>query len=194
MEKEAGSEEQQVLRAIGGDRKAFEALVLRYAPLVGSVAYSVVGDIHAAEDVSQEVFHKAYLRLRSLRDSKRFGPWIYGITRTTALDWLRKYRTDRVGHGDPSGFLPQAEERGGGPGQAASDEEESRIVREALFELPEKYREVLVLKHMRDEPYSRIADVLGVSVPAVESLLFRARVAFREVLRKHGIGPMGTRE
>ena len=84
--------DQEVRKAQRGDAKAFASIVRRYLPLVVSVAYSMVGDTHVAEDMAQETFHKAYRRLGTLRDPKRIGAWLYGIARTTSIDWLRKRR------------------------------------------------------------------------------------------------------
>ena len=186
--KEIKTEEQQVRAARKGDRTAFEWLVRKYIPLVGSVAYSVTGDKHVAEDVVQETFHKAYLRLDSLRDPRRIGSWLYGIARTTSVDWLRKHRGPSRGITADLEHAALAADDEAGPDEVATQNEEKRILHEALFELPDKYREVLVLKHLRDESYNDIARFLDTSVPAVESLLFRARSALRDVLRRRGIG------
>ena len=187
MSREEQNEERLVARARKGDREAFEWVVRKYVPLVGSVAYSVTGDKHVAEDVVQETFHKAFLRIGSLRDPKSIGSWLYGIARTTAVDWVRKHKGSKAVAADIE-HAALASDGEAGPGDVASQHEERRIVHDALFELPEKYREVLVLKHMRDESYADIARILGTSVPAVESLLFRARAALRDVLRRKGIG------
>ncbi len=181
--------DQEVRKAQRGDAKAFASIVRRYLPLVVSVAYSMVGDTHVAEDMAQETFHKAYRRLGTLRDPKRIGAWLYGIARTTSIDWLRKRRGRPLTVTDLSrlpGEVASEEEQ---PDAAALREEEKGIVRKILFELPENHREVLILKHMRDLPYAEVASFLGTTVAAVESLLFRARTAFKEKLKRHGIGP-----
>lgn len=184
------AEEREVQKAQNGDSDAFAGLVRRYVPLVVSVAYSIVGDSHVAEDVAQETFHKAHRRLGTLRDRRRFGAWLYGIARTTSIDWLRKNRGKPVGITDLSAAPPPAADEEGGPEKRAIREEEREIVTKVLFELPDNYREVLVLKHMRDLPYKEVAGFLGTTVPAVESLLFRARTALREKLKRRGIGPL----
>jgi RNA polymerase sigma-70 factor (ECF subfamily) len=184
---EERNERDQVRRAQAGDRSAFEWILRRYLPLVGSVAYSVVGDRHVAEDIAQDTFHKAYRRIRSLRDPGRFGPWVYGIARTTAVDWLRKNRGGRPPTFDID-HAPDPADTSERPDEAVSREEEKEIILRLLFDLPENYREVLVMKHMRDLSYAEVARLTGTTVPAVESLLFRARAALRERLKRRGIG------
>jgi RNA polymerase sigma factor (sigma-70 family) len=64
----------------------------KYANLVGSIAYNIVGDVHVAGDITQDTFLKVFRNLKNLDDPRRFKGWLCSIVRTTCVDWLRKER------------------------------------------------------------------------------------------------------
>ena len=185
----AWSDAALVVRAQGGDRSAFEALVLRHTRLAGAVATSVVSDPHAALDVVQEAFLKALRSLSNLEDPARFRGWLRHVVRTTALDWRRRQgvagRTgERLpGEGDDEGsasdVLEGDEAR---PEDALADAEQRALVRAEVASLPESQREVVWLKYMDGLSYEAIADVTGLTVSTIESRLFRARATLRKRL------------
>ena len=145
----------------------------------------VTGDLNASEDLVQEVFLKVHRALSSLEDPLRFQAWLAGITRRSAIDWLRRRR--------PTVSLSQVEESAPNlhrrHGQISPSEELQRQelvagVRRALERLPQEYREVVVLKHLEGLSYRAIAERLETSVSAIESRLFRARKRLRDILEK----------
>src|SRR5262245_37334644 len=81
-----------IRQARAGERQAFELLMAKYANLVGSIAYNILGDVHVAGDITQEAFLKVYRNLPNLEDPRRFKGWLCSIVRTTCVDWLRKER------------------------------------------------------------------------------------------------------
>ena len=180
-----------VERILAAEPRAFEVLVRKYNRLGGAIAYSVVKDFHLAEDVVQESFLKAFRSLHGLREPEKFKYWFAGLVRSKAVDLLRQRRSHAVAElpecdvgrrglrQDPSG-APAA------PASSVEDEvvrEESRArIREAIGDLPEEDRLVVVLKHMEGLSYKEIAELTETSVGAVESRLFRARQALRKKL------------
>ena len=176
-------------RVLAGERAAFDGLVRKYNRTAGAIAYAIVGDFSAAEDVVQDAFIKAYRCLASLRDPDRFRVWLAGIVRTQAIDWLRRRKAfwsvplSQAFADDPGGD----DDAGGRSGFTAPPVEElyareelREKVLEAIRGLPEEDRVVVTLKHMDGLSYKEIADITGSTVGAVESRLFRAR----QVLRK----------
>ena len=170
-----------VERVLSGEPEAFESLVRKYNRLGGAIAYAIVGDFHQAEDIVQEAFIKAFRALGTLRSPDRFKFWFAGLVRSRALDLLRERRAHRV---VPVAELPEGGVRPGEPSpeEVQIREEASHRIREAVDELPETDRLVVVLKHMEGLSYKEIAEVLDTTVSAVESRLFRARQVLKKKL------------
>jgi len=175
----AEDDRELVERARGGDEKAFGALVEEYKGIVVAAAYSVTGDPEAARDIAQETFLDAYRILGTLRAPEKFGSWVWGIARRKAIYWVRKERRRSSARlsGDPEG----------GPSVDPADglvlEEKKRAVLDAVWKLPKRYREVVVLRYIDEKPYDQIARILGLSPATVDKRLFRARVKLRTLLR-----------
>ncbi len=180
-----------VRRTLAGDDEAFKELMAKYVRIAGSIAYSVVGDFHIAADMVQEAFIKVYRLLSTLENPKTFRSYLANAVRSTSLDWVRRQKS--LSRGSPISFSDYAEEapemedestRGTAPLQSVEDSEMYEKILELVAELPENYREVFVLKHVEDVTYTEIADILGISVSAVEARLFRARKMLRDKLAK----------
>src|SRR5437868_10180368 len=86
--------ERDVVSAASGDRDAFVRLVEAYADVVSSIALAIVRDLHASQDVAQEVFLVAWRDVRKLRNPSSFLPWLRQITRNRANQWLRDRHLD----------------------------------------------------------------------------------------------------
>jgi RNA polymerase sigma-70 factor (ECF subfamily) len=171
-----------VERILAGEPGAFEALVRKYNRLGGAIAYSIVKDFHLAEDVVQESFLKAFRSLHGLREPEKFKYWFAGLVRSKAVDLLRQRRS-RATAELPQDLPAAAETSAGTSGEEEVDREESRAkILEAIGDLPEEDRLVVVLKHMEGLSYKEIADLMETSIGSVESRLFRARQALRKKL------------
>ena len=172
-----------------GEREGFDELVMRYVRLAGGIAYNIVGDYEAAADVAQEAFLKVHRTIAELREPDRFKSWLYGVVRSTALDWLRKQKRGRTSslsqlEGHEELFPDAGRER---PGAGAERRElEEQVLRE-IQRLPESYREVVILKYLDDRSYKEIAETLGITIETIESRLFRARNILRTKLA--GLAP-----
>ena len=166
------SDEQLIQRFLEGDTSCFEQLVERYQVLVCSVAYSIVGDFAASEDVGQEAFLTAWKSLGELRDRSRFKPWISTITRNLSRTWLRRRENSATDLVDPN-TLPQ-------PGSEAEmiereNAEEADLVWRMLAQLPESYREPLVLYYRQEQSVAQVADSLSLTESAAKQRLARGR-------------------
>ena len=170
--------------SLSGDTKSFEVLVNRYQDRLFTAMISVVGSTEEAEDVVQEAFIQAYLKLDTFRQSSRFFTWIYRIAFNFALARRRKNRkltsldAARESHGgDPSSSAEPPDER-------MSRFEDANLVHRALALLTEDHRAILVLREMEDMPYEDIAEVLDISLGTVRSRLNRARFALKTQLEQ----------
>lgn len=168
------SDAQLVLAFRNGDESAFEALYERHHRAVLNVAYRFLGDRDAAEDLAQEVFLKLYASPGSYKPTAKLSTWLYRVTHNACIDEIRKRRNRPV-------ELPPAIHS---PGTSEPDEL-AEAVRAAVASLPEKQRTAVVLQRYEDLSYQEIAEVLGTSVPAVESLLFRARQTLKTILSQY---------
>ncbi|MCB1229342.1 MAG: sigma-70 family RNA polymerase sigma factor [Verrucomicrobiae bacterium] len=160
-----------------GERQAFAVLVGRYQNLVCSVAYSIVGDLGQSEDVAQETFLAAWKQLKTLRDTSRFKSWLCGIARHLALAVVRK-RPPETGSDTASAEDKTAPESS--PDSLAAANEEAALVWEALAQLPETYREPLILFYREEQSIAKVAEDLELSEDAVKQRLSRGRALLRE--------------
>jgi len=164
-----------VKRCLGGDVNAFSLLVERYQNAVYGLCYHMVGNFADAQDLTQEIFIKAYITLSRIKDPAKFASWIYRITVNACNRWLR----DREGADDlPLKAVAQVEAaclNGESPEEHAEVEELCRSVREAIAALSERNRLAVTLYYMDGLTYAEIGDFLSLSEPAVKSRLHRAR-------------------
>jgi RNA polymerase sigma-70 factor (ECF subfamily) len=155
-----------------GDFEAFRIIVLRYSNALLSVAYSVVGDFHEAQDITQEAFVKCYHRLHTLQDPSRLGSWLYSIAYRTSLDFAKKKKSMHPIH---ESIVPQSDHIASWLDQHMLHES----IWNALSMLEERSKTAIVLHYLSDWSMKKIGLFLDLSVSAVESRIRRAR----EVLR-----------
>lgn len=171
-----------------GDTDAYEALVRRHLDLVVRHARRYVGDRAGAEDVAQEVFLRLYRSRDRFREPSNFAGWLVTITGRIALNELRTRRRKRwVPRSTLEAEEPGSEWRPGSdaeePPEAALEREERiAAVHRALARLPENQRQAILLQKFEGWDLARIGETMGMSVPAVKSLLHRARRALEGML------------
>jgi RNA polymerase sigma-70 factor (ECF subfamily) len=171
-----------------GDAAAFRELVEGYKQQVYYLAYDLSGNHHDAEDLSQEVFLKAYRGIGTFRSGAKISSWLHRITVNAYIDSKRKKSHKMVtlaGKDDESGFDPvesAADEVTANPEQAAASARIGEHVDAALDRLSEQERTVFVLRHYHDMPLKEISKTLNVAEGTVKSLLFRAIRKLRERL------------
>jgi RNA polymerase sigma-70 factor (ECF subfamily) len=182
--------EELVARAAEGDQYAFQILVNRHQTSVLNLTYRFLGDKQKSEDLAQETFLQVWRAAKSFKGKSKFTTWLYRICVNLCLNeiraarrknWLRFFRnlSDSKGPQDES-LLDEA--------LNAEDlllaRERSRQISNALQTLPENQRIALILKRYEGLSYEEIAGVLGCSIPAVESLLVRAKRTLQNKLDK----------
>lgn len=162
-------------RSARGDREAFGQIVANYARLVCSVAFCSTGNFAQSEEVGQEAFVAAWKQLPELRDRSKFKSWLLAITRNVARGAARKeppLLPLEAAEETPAKDLP--------PDELTMNAEESAVVWRTLEQLPEDYREPLVLYYRQEQSVAEVAGALSLSEAAVKQRLSRGREMIRE--------------
>ncbi|CAM4281839.1 sigma-70 family RNA polymerase sigma factor [Paenibacillus phoenicis] len=183
----------QMIREIKeGNTELYSELMRRYQRKILAFVYHMLKSAHLellAEDLCSETFYKAFRSLHSFRElDASFSTWLYTIARNTVLSELRKQRNGNVPL-EESGIIPVAPSEVA-PEQAVLRNEKVGMVREAINNLPEKQRSALILREYDQLDYQEIANILGQSVSAVKSLLFRARSSVKSQLEPYFYEPI----
>ncbi len=166
-----------------GDESAFAALFERYCTRVLNTAYHFLGDKDAAQDVAQDVFVKIYTSPKAYRPDAPFSTWLYRVIANACFDELRKCKRSSIIV--PEETAESVPDPAPSPEAQAESNELAREVRAALASLPENQRIAVVLQRYEGLSYRQIADVLNMRLPAVESLLFRAKHTLRARLSSY---------
>ena len=189
------SDAELVALSLGGDARAFGALVARYQGSIHGLAYAIVAQWAEAEDLTQSAFLRAYLSLARLRDPDRFAPWLRRIATTTCLNWLEAHRPERrraVADIDEIETLDDALEPPPTPDELLARRQVAERVQSALDRLPARYRVPLAMFYLDGESVESVAAVLGKSAGTVKSLVHRAREKLRGPLAALGDEVLGA--
>ena len=159
-------------RVAGGDREAYASLVAHHLSPITAYSQRMTGNPASAEDITQEVFLRLWLKAADFDASKaRLTTWLHRMAHNLAIDHLRKRQREA-----PLEGVEDFE-------SAADDEthDPARVL-QALMQLPERQRSALTLTYYQDLSNREVADIMGLGTRAVESLLVRARSALKKIL------------
>ena len=172
----------------GGDTAAFEQLIERHQTLVAGTVARMLGSNSDVEDIAQQVFIRVWKSAGRYVARAKFTTWLLKITRNLVFNEMR--RAKRHPH-LPVQIEPEAEEiplkdeATATPDATLLQAELQAAIENAITLLPETQSMAIVLRRYEELSYEEIADVLDLSVPAVKSLLFRARTELRERLKDY---------
>jgi RNA polymerase sigma factor (sigma-70 family) len=181
MVAEPGADDHRLVAAVRrGDDRAFEALYSRYHRRIHAYVLGMVKDHGRAEDVTQEVFVSALRRMRETERPIAFKPWIYEIAKNACIDQFRRSkRTEEVSLQADDGLAPSDYGKLVGsepsPDAAVAAKQDLDNLCGAFGGLSDTHHEILVLRELEGMSYREIGERMGMSRPAVESTLFRAR-------------------
>lgn len=170
-----------------GDGRAFEALVRRHGGAMLRLAYRLTGDLEAARDVRQSALVSAHHALAAFDGRARLSTWLHRLVVNASRDEGRRARARgdaqaRAVRDTGSRGNGRAEDRAS-PARLAEAAEASRRVARAVAALPEREREVVVLRHYGELPFTEVAAVVGAPVTTVKSRMARGMARLRTLLK-----------
>src|SRR6187200_2031039 len=176
---EEDADDVRLMQLVGrGDTQAFEQLIGKHQTLVAGTVARMLGSSSDVEDIAQQVFIRVWKNARRYEPRAKFTTWLLKITRNLVFNELRR----RSRH--PAVPLqseadeeerPLKDEHAASPDDSLLEQELREAVDAAIAQLPETQRMAVILRRYEELSYEEIAEVLEQSVPAVKSLLFRAR-------------------
>ena len=186
---EEDTEDVRLMRLVArGDTVAFEKLIERHQSLVVGTVARMLGSNSDVEDIAQQVFIRVWKSASRYVPRAKFTTWLLKITRNLVFNEMR--RAKRRAHA-PLQPEPNVEEMqlkdesNPSPDASLLELELQEAIEKAIGELPETQRMALVLRRYEEFSYEQIADILNLSVPAVKSVLFRARTELRARLSSY---------
>lgn len=176
-----------------GDEGAFTVLVDRHRDDVVNLTFRYLGNRADADDLAQEIFLRVYRARLGWRPEAKFTTWLYRVAVNACLNEVRSRKsrpTHRAasigaGAGDEPALPEMRDARSITPVEAVQREEMFGVVRRAVDALPERQRLALLLNKFHGQSYEELAAALELSVPAVKSLLVRARESVREAVEPY---------
>ena len=182
------SDAQVIEQVLNGDTGAFEILILKYQSQIFYSALNIVKNKEYAEDICQDAFLKAYQKLDTLMDKEHFYPWLKRIAVNLALN---HYERDKriVDMEDEESEVDYFDRLTTGecPEDYIIKDELKKYVKFFVDGLPDKFRNIIILREVEDLSYEEIAEMLNISLGTVRSRLFNARQIIKERLIKQGL-------
>ena len=176
-------DDELVLRSQQGDVRAFDELVERYHGKIYGLTYNMTSNREDAEDLTQEVFIKAFEALPRFRGNSSFYTWLYRIALNRAFTRRRQQKpADSVEQRHDEG--EEFSDPGDRPEKRMQREEQADVIHQALDTLNEEQRTVIVMRELEGFSYETMAEMLDVSVGTIRSRLHRAREQLREALKR----------
>jgi len=174
-------------KARDGDEPAFEALFALCSGRILNFIHASSGrDEDVSRDLLQETFLKVHSKLRGLRDQARFESWLYAIASNCCRDHLRKKRLEPVSDTNLVERTADRKIQAGRDGKIG-DSETMEAVRRTVLKMPEKLRQVFLLKKMEERTYDEIAELLGCSVRTAKYRMERSWDLLLKELNRKGI-------
>jgi RNA polymerase sigma-70 factor (ECF subfamily) len=178
-----------VRRALKGDRKAFEMIILKYQQPLLNYLGRLTGEREQAQDFTQEVFLKVHASLSSFQPRFKFSTWLFKIASNFMIDFWRKKKISAVsldrtrddGENSCSLQVPDA-----GPPVAKKYEltQIKKRIEGSLERVPEELRELFVLRHINEFSYEEIAEIKGLPVGTVKNRVFQTKEMLRGLLEE----------
>ena len=182
--KNVPSDEELIARFQKGDTYAFDQLVRRYKDPLLNFVYRFISDLVEAEDVVQETFYRVFKNKHYYKEVAKFSTWIYTIAGNLAKTELRRRRRRKVFsiHKDSHEKDIDLPDEKSDPEKKVNTALTEKIIEKAIRNLPEKFRQVIILRDVQEFSYEEISSILKVPLGTVKSRVNRARLRLQEDL------------
>lgn len=166
--------------AVEGDEKAYARLMEKYQRALYFHVLKMVKDKEQVDDLVQESFVKAFDNLESYNTNYAFSTWLYRITTNHTIDYLRKKKLNTLSIDEPvktkeGDMEVQLPDDSFETDREILRKQRKQIIQKAIDDLPEKYRQVIEMRHMEEKSYQEISELLDLPLGTVKAHIFRAR-------------------
>ena len=180
-----------VERAVAGDQKAFELLVIKYQRRIQRLIGRMVRDVDLVEDIAQETFIRAYRALAQFRGEAQFYTWLYRIAVNTAKKTLMDLKRNptvsenffKSGDDDETSFVENELTSSETPDAVLASKEIAEMVNASMEALPEELRQAITLREIEGLSYEEISEAMSCPIGTVRSRIFRAREAISQKIK-----------
>ena len=174
--------------ALKGNQTAFKRLMKKYHDQISNLIYRIIHRREQVEDLTQEVFIKAFASLKNFNEEYAFSTWLYKIATNSSIDYIRKKKLSTFSIDKPIAMeesdstyeLPDSTYE---PDKHIIQRQRYHLIQEAINQLPEKYKRVIILRHNEELDYSEIAKMLKLPIGTIKAHIFRARELLNKYLR-----------
>ena len=174
-----------------GDSDLYSEIIDRYSGKVYSTAYSYTHSQEEAKDLVQEILIKTYNSLSGFKADAKFSTWLYRIAVNTCIDWSRKKKSKAImtamSFEDTDIFDVMVSDTDG-PEELLLRQENKETIRNAVDDLPEIYKTVLILYYFEELQVQEICSILDTPRKTVETRLYRAKKLLKSILRQELLG------
>jgi RNA polymerase sigma-70 factor (ECF subfamily) len=178
-------DEQLVARTQHGDESAFGILVQKHQLRIARLAQRILPYERDIEDVTQEIFLRAYRGLNRFRGESTFGTWLTRICINYCAKYRRRWLPEQVSLEESNLAESLSNPKIIQPDIQIEQEERDQQIQKAILSLPSKYRTVVILRYFEDYSYEQIAQILGCSPSTVRTRLFRAHARLAQKLKQY---------
>ncbi len=183
------SEDSRLIKAaLAGDDCAYSQLMHKYHDAIFSFIFRMVHDHEQVEDLTQEAFIKAFSSLKNFNEEFAFSTWLYKIATNNCIDYIRRrklqtYSIDKPIESKDSDYTFELPDDSYEADKELISGQRARLLQQAIDQLPEKYRRVILLRHSEERSYEEIAKMLKIPIGTVKAHIFRARELLYKQLR-----------
>ncbi len=183
------AEDSQIIQdALRGDDLAYKKLMKKYHDAIFNFIFRMVHEREQVEDLTQEAFIKAFSSLKSFNEEYAFSTWLYKIATNNSIDYIRKrklqmYSIDKPVESKDSDFSFELPDETYEPDREIISDQRAVLLNQAISRLPEKYQQVIRLRHQEERSYEEIAKMLRLPIGTVKAHIFRARELLYKQLR-----------
>ncbi len=180
-----------MLRTGQGDRGAFDEIVRRYMSRMVNLAYQMTGDSELAQDVAQDTFYRAYRSAATYKQIAKFSTWLYTIAINLCRNELRRRKhkfyslEEMAEREEESSVRVDIEDKSAQTDRAAEQKELGSLIMKAIDNLPEKFKQPIILRDVQGLSYEETGKILNLPEGTVKSRINRARQRVKDMLKPY---------